>query len=640
LTLPVGPYAQDLTEDPTGIQAQVYNGWSVTQNGAIFSFTPNSSKDGEIDRNGILFVLSSVSTNDQYGTCSIKIDETASAPTQSSADRTTEIGLTKCPTTFSLSDLVVNPPEINAGGSATIEWSGSPADYTLSYNPDGKGLRTFSVNNVESYVAKNLSNSPTVYFTLDVKLVVEGQDQPLKIQKHSAVRVLRPKPEITLFRGEIFSDDPNVIQLELNWATKNASRVTISEIPDQLDPDGGSKIILPTLRKPLQSSYTLTARNADDFSISSQITIEWGTIYSNTELALQHFAICTLPRNPNIVIFTRSETLFCGLSADLYNSKTLQPNGKFLLLDPQSEAPRGVAISPDGSQFCVTYNNNMFTKKESVALLSMFSARTFHKIGELQLKRFGTAPAFSGDGKYIFSGSTPRVVGDDYDQVLVVDAKTLQVVGQPIQIQWDISHIAASLDNYIFVVSMKWRRLPPDDPFPPFPSFPKDEPTNDPAVLSVIDTRTFQVVGEPITLGVEPTDIAISPDGARVFVCNKLSKTISVIDASNLQRIVQLISLQAWPECLSVSLDGLYLFVGMYYRSSGRENRIIQVFETDTLHKVNQIGPIDGLYDYGTIEHIATSLDNASVIALSFKEAWVVIPSSVTAGVGLLSTSL
>jgi DNA-binding beta-propeller fold protein YncE len=263
-----------------------------------------------------------------------------------------------------------------------------------------------------------------------------------------------------------------------------------------------------------------------------------------------------------------------------------------------------------------------------VDVLSIFSARTFHKIEELQLKGIGRAPAFSGDGKYIFSGSGLHPVDDDYDQVLVVDAKTLQVVGHPINIQWKISHITASSGNYIFVVSSKWRLRPADPPFPP-----QLEPTNDPAMVSVIDCKTLQVVGQPISLGVEPTDIAISPDGARVYVSNRLSKTISVIDAKNLQLIGQPLPVQGIPECLSVSLDGHYLFVAMYDTFTGRLARKIQTFETKTFHIVNQIGPIDGLYDYDTINKIATSLDNASVIALSFKEAWVVIPSSVTGGV-------
>ncbi len=53
--------------------------------------------------------------------------------------------------------------------------------------------------------------------------------------------------------------------------------------------------------------------------------------------------------------------------------------------------------------------------------------------------------------------------------------------------------------------------------------------------VSVIDTATNTVVGEPIVVGSGPLSVAASPDGDRVYVTNSYDNTVSVIDTTTNQ---------------------------------------------------------------------------------------------------------
>jgi YVTN family beta-propeller protein len=50
--------------------------------------------------------------------------------------------------------------------------------------------------------------------------------------------------------------------------------------------------------------------------------------------------------------------------------------------------------------------------------------------------------------------------------------------------------------------------------------------------VSVIDISTNTVVGNPITVGSNPTRIAITPNGAYAYVTNANGNSVSVIDTS------------------------------------------------------------------------------------------------------------
>jgi YVTN family beta-propeller protein len=80
--------------------------------------------------------------------------------------------------------------------------------------------------------------------------------------------------------------------------------------------------------------------------------------------------------------------------------------------------------------------------------------------------------------------------------------------------------------------------------------------------VSVIDTTSNTVDGGPITVGLNPTQVAISPDGSTVFVGNTVSKTVSIIDTlTNTSNPSDAIALADEPSSLAVSPDGTKLYV-------------------------------------------------------------------------------
>ena len=50
--------------------------------------------------------------------------------------------------------------------------------------------------------------------------------------------------------------------------------------------------------------------------------------------------------------------------------------------------------------------------------------------------------------------------------------------------------------------------------------------------VSVIDTNTLMVIRSPITFGWGPLGVAVTPNGARVYVSNHMSDNVSVIDTA------------------------------------------------------------------------------------------------------------
>jgi len=78
--------------------------------------------------------------------------------------------------------------------------------------------------------------------------------------------------------------------------------------------------------------------------------------------------------------------------------------------------------------------------------------------------------------------------------------------------------------------------------------------------ISVIDTATNTVVGDPIPVGDNPIDVAVSPDGTTVYVSNFDSGNVSVIDAST-NMVIATIAVGGGPVGVAVSPDGTTVYV-------------------------------------------------------------------------------
>ena len=77
--------------------------------------------------------------------------------------------------------------------------------------------------------------------------------------------------------------------------------------------------------------------------------------------------------------------------------------------------------------------------------------------------------------------------------------------------------------------------------------------------VSVIDTATNQVVGSPITVGANPLGVAVTPDGAKVYVANAGSNTVSVIDTATNQVVGSPITVGAHPFAFGQFIQPLIL---------------------------------------------------------------------------------
>ena len=63
-----------------------------------------------------------------------------------------------------------------------------------------------------------------------------------------------------------------------------------------------------------------------------------------------------------------------------------------------------------------------------------------------------------------------------------------------------------------------------------------------------------------ITVGTNPSGVAVSPDGARVYVSNYGSNSVSVLDPAAANPLVTSIAVDSQPFGLAISPDGSLLY--------------------------------------------------------------------------------
>jgi len=171
----------------------------------------------------------------------------------------------------------------------------------------------------------------------------------------------------------------------------------------------------------------------------------------------------------------------------------------------------GMAITPDGKSIYLTGDGGLSVINTATGALS---ANIF----------LGTSPASvainpAGTRAYVASGST-----GDSEQVQVIDTATQNISATvPIHgdagwaIGWNpAAAIAVSPDGTRVYVTSLFRVA--------IDTFNHDS-------VSVIDTATNTVIGDPITVDFEPVALVVSSDGKRVYVGNG-NGTVSVIDTT------------------------------------------------------------------------------------------------------------
>jgi|GEM_PF-3704426 len=111
----------------------------------------------------------------------------------------------------------------------------------------------------------------------------------------------------------------------------------------------------------------------------------------------------------------------------------------------------------------------------------------------------------------------------------------------------------------------------------------------------VTNTQTYRSV-KAITVGQNPRGMAITPDGARVFVCNFSDKSstgsVSVIDTQTLS-VSGTTALQGSPYGVAASADGQFMFVGVWMNQQQHKGAIVQLSARDGT--VLKTFPVEGL---------------------------------------------
>lgn len=110
--------------------------------------------------------------------------------------------------------------------------------------------------------------------------------------------------------------------------------------------------------------------------------------------------------------------------------------------------------------------------------------------------------------------------------------------------------------------------------------------------VAVIDTATLSMVAS-VGVGIDPTDLAVSPDGKRVYVSNLNSNSVTVIDTAT-NTVTSTIGTR-FPEQIAISPNGKKLFVSNWV-STGSDystTSTISVIDTATQLTTATI-PVDG----------------------------------------------
>ncbi|MEU9480382.1 YncE family protein [Streptomyces sp. NPDC048191] len=78
--------------------------------------------------------------------------------------------------------------------------------------------------------------------------------------------------------------------------------------------------------------------------------------------------------------------------------------------------------------------------------------------------------------------------------------------------------------------------------------------------VSVVDTATDKVIGQPIRVGDAPVGVAVSPNGTRVYVANSRSNNVSVINTAT-NTVIATVPVGSSPAGVAVSPDNSRVYV-------------------------------------------------------------------------------
>ncbi len=163
-----------------------------------------------------------------------------------------------------------------------------------------------------------------------------------------------------------------------------------------------------------------------------------------------------------------------------------------------------------------------------------------------------------------------------------------------------------------------------------------------PGSVSVIDTQTNQVVGQPITVGTGPREIAITPDGRFAYVANPNSSDVSVIDTQTNQVVGSPVKVCSASPSIAITPDGKRAYVACIGEKS------VSVLDTQTNQVVGQPIPVgrepigiaitpDGRFAYVANSEPGSNPGSVSVIDTQTNQ---VVGSPITVGRGPMGLAI
>lgn len=254
VTIPIGTGTQSLASAATTIAAAGPENWTISGNATqgIFTFTPPASGDSGLS-SGLVFTFTNITVNASVGSADISIEE------NNTPSDTLSIPVSKFPADFYLNALTVNPPQVNAGGTTILSWSGSPG-YTYAITPAELLSEPIDpANNAGSVTTLPLSGN--TIFTLTVS---NGDNQGSAVTQEVAGVTVNP-PTISDFRIDGGTSVSNVNlgdTLALSWTTTNADNVLVL-VDDQAVGFFAADATDATLNAVLGGSYRAVAYYGD-----------------------------------------------------------------------------------------------------------------------------------------------------------------------------------------------------------------------------------------------------------------------------------------------------------------------------------------------------------------------------------------
>ncbi len=199
---------------------------------------------------------------------------------------------------------------------------------------------------------------------------------------------------------------------------------------------------------------------------------------------------------------------------------------------PVGESPTSVAVNSTGSRVYVTNTND--------GTVSVIDTATYaSSVVQVGASPFGVAVA----GDKVF------VTNESDDTVSVIDAATNTVVAT-IAVGDHPTGVAAAGDRVVVTNSGSLTL--------------SDDGTSAGGSVSVIDTKTMSVIGDPIKVGVYPTDVALNADGTLAYVSDFYGGTVSVVDLHSGQRVGDPIAAPQGAAGIAIGADGRLYVAGTY----------------------------------------------------------------------------